>query len=107
LNSSISAIRERISGEIWILAESSILGFKHIYTHIRPYDQFEWRRSPWTVLTSVSWFTSQLASPWRKLWKLKSKGQSEGKGLQPERRRRTVPLDYAGGRAVVALGVQL
>jgi hypothetical protein len=26
LNSSISAIRERISGEIWILAESNIMG---------------------------------------------------------------------------------
>jgi hypothetical protein len=39
LNSSISAIKERISGKIWILAESNIVGFKHIYTHTHPYSQ--------------------------------------------------------------------
>jgi hypothetical protein len=33
------------------------------------------------------------------------KGQCEGKGLQPERQRRTVPLDYAAGWKAVALGI--
>ena len=39
LNSSISPIRERTSGEIWMLAVSNIVVFKHIYTHTHPYGQ--------------------------------------------------------------------